>query len=145
MPAASPGIVSLGAAVAALYFAVHPLRVESVAWITERRDLTSGLFFLLTILAYLKAHERPPAVATGWRWVSLGAAALALASKSIVMGLPLVLLLLDIYPLGRLGPRVRDWWSAQARPVWREKIPFALLAVARRRRPRTWSSGAPAT
>jgi Flp pilus assembly protein TadD len=130
MPAASPGTVSLGAAVAALYFAVHPLRVESVAWITERRDLTSGLFFLFTILAYLKAHERPPAVAPGWRWVSLAAAALALASKSIVMGLPLVLLILDIYPLGRLGPRVRDWWGARARPVWREKIPFALLAVA---------------
>ena len=130
MPAASPGIASLGAAVAALYFAVHPLRVESVAWITERRDLTSGLFFLLTILAYLKAHERPPAVATGWRWVSLAAAALALASKSIVMGLPLVLLILDVYPLGRLGPRVRDWWGIQARPVWREKIPFVLLALA---------------
>ena len=130
MPAASPSAVSLGAAVAALYFAVHPLRVESVAWITERRDLTSGLFFLLTILAYLKTHERPPAVATGWRWVSLASAALALASKSIVMGLPLVLLILDVYPLGRLGPRVRDWWGAGARPVWREKIPFALLAVA---------------
>lgn len=129
MPAASPGVVSFGAAVSALYFSVHPLRVESVAWITERRDLTSGLFFLLTILAYLKAHERPPAVATGWRWVSLGAAALALASKSIVMGLPLVLLIIDIYPLGRLGPRVRDWSNAQARPVWREKIPFALLSV----------------
>jgi hypothetical protein len=80
MPAASPGVASLGAAVAAFYFAVHPLRVESVAWITERRDLTSGLFFLLTIFAYLKAHERPPTVATGWRWVSLGAATLALAS-----------------------------------------------------------------
>jgi Flp pilus assembly protein TadD len=130
MPAASPGVASLGAAVAAFYFAVHPLRVESVAWITERRDLTSGLFFLLTIFAYLKTHERPPTMATGWRWVSLGAATLALASKSIVMGLPLVLLILDVYPLGRLGPRVRDWWGAQARPVWREKIPFALLAVA---------------
>jgi Flp pilus assembly protein TadD len=130
MPAASPGVASLGAAVAAFYFSVHPLRVESVAWITERRDLTSGFFFLLTIFAYLKAHERPPTVATGWRWVSLGAATLALASKSIVMGLPLVLLILDVYPLGRLGPRVQDWWGAQARPVWREKIPFALLAVA---------------
>jgi Flp pilus assembly protein TadD len=129
MPAASPGILSLGAAVAALWFAVHPLRVESVAWITERRDLTSGLFFLLTILMYLKAHERPPAVRTGFRLAALGAAVLALASKSIVMGLPLVLLILDIYPLGRLGPRVRDWWTAQARPVWREKIPFALLSV----------------
>jgi protein O-mannosyl-transferase len=129
MPAASPGIVSLGAVVAALYFAVHPLRVESVAWITERRDLTSGLFFLLTILAYLKAHERPPAVKAGWQLAALSAAALALASKSIVMGLPLVLLILDFYPLGRLGPRVRDWWRTEAWPVWREKIPFALLAL----------------
>ena len=129
MPAASPGILSLGAAAAALSFAVHPLRVESVAWITERRDLTSGLFLLLTILGYLKAHERPPAVRAGWRLAALGAAALALASKSIVMGLPLVLLILDAYPLGRLGPRVRDWCSAQAWPVWREKIPFAVLAV----------------
>jgi Flp pilus assembly protein TadD len=68
-------------------------------------------------------------VRAGWRWVSLAAAALALASKSIVMGLPLVLLILDVYPLGRLGPRVRDWWTAPARAVWREKIPFALLAV----------------
>lgn len=129
IPAASPGTLSLGAAAAALAFAVHPLRVESVAWITERRDLTSGLFFLLTILAYLKAHERPPAVRMGFHLAALGAAALALASKSIVMGLPLVLLILDAYPLGRLGPRVRDWWSAQAWPVWREKIPFAVLAV----------------
>ena len=128
-PAASPGVLSLGAAAAALAFAVHPLRVESVAWITERRDLTSGLFFLLSILAYLKAHERPPTVRAGFRLAALGAAALALASKSIVMGLPLVLIILDAYPLRRLGPRVRDWWSAQAWPVWREKIPFALLAV----------------
>ena len=89
-----------------------------------------GLFFLLAVLTYLKAHERPPAVRTGFRLVALGAAALALASKSIVMGLPLVLLILDVYPLKRLGPRVRDWWSAPAWPVWREKIPFALLAVA---------------
>ena len=129
IPAASPGTQNLGAAAAALFFAVHPLRVESVAWITERRDLTSGLFFLLTLLAYLKAHERPPAVRAGWRLAALGFAALALASKSIVMGLPLVLLILDAYPLGRLGPRVQDWWSALAWPVWREKIPFALLAV----------------
>jgi hypothetical protein len=54
-------------------------------------------------------------VRTGWRLASLGAAALALASKSIVMGLPLVLLILDAYPLGRLGSR--DWCSARAWPV----------------------------
>ncbi|MGH7402566.1 MAG: hypothetical protein ACREKQ_09080, partial [Candidatus Rokuibacteriota bacterium] len=116
MPASSSGARSLGAAAAALFFAVHPLRVESVAWITERRDLTSGFFFLLTILAYLRAHERPPEVRTGWRLAALVFAALALASKSIVMGLPLVLLILDVYPLGRLGPTVRDWIGARAWP-----------------------------
>ncbi|HET9923450.1 MAG TPA: tetratricopeptide repeat protein, partial [Methylomirabilota bacterium] len=51
------------------------------------------------------------------------------ASKSIVMGLPLVLVILDVYPLRRLGPTLGDWVGAQAWPVWREKIPFALLAV----------------
>ncbi|MEX2224528.1 MAG: tetratricopeptide repeat protein [Candidatus Rokuibacteriota bacterium] len=128
MPAASAGARSLGAVVAALFFALHPLRVESVAWITERRDLTSGFFFLLTILAYLKAHERLPDVRAGWRWAAVIFAALALASKAIVMGLPLALLILDVYPLRRLGPSVRDWVSGRAWPVWREKIPFVLLA-----------------
>jgi protein O-mannosyl-transferase len=129
IPAASPAMQRLGAVAAALFFAVHPLRVESVAWITERRDLASGFFFLLTILAYLKAHERPPAVRGGWRLAALTFAVLALASKSIVMGLPLVLLILDAYPLRRLGPQARDWMSARAWPVWREKLPFALIAA----------------
>ena len=129
MPSAVVGSLALGAAGAALFFAIHPLRVESVAWITERRDLTSGFFFLLTVLAYLKAHERPPDVRAGWRGAALAFAALALASKSIVMGLPLVLIILDVYPLRRLGPTLGDWTGARAWPIWREKIPFALLAV----------------
>ncbi len=128
MPAAPPLARGLGAAAAALFFSIHPLRVESVAWITERRDLTSGLFFLLTILAYLKAHERP-ARRPGWHVASLAFAALALTSKSIVMGLPLALVILDVYPLRRLPSHPRTWIRAEARPVWREKIPFAALAV----------------
>jgi Tfp pilus assembly protein PilF len=129
MPSASPLARGLGAAAAALFFSIHPLRVESVAWITERRDLASGLFFLLTLLAYLKAHERPPEVRRGWLVASVVFAGLALASKSIVMGLPLALIILDVYPLRRLGPSVRDWASARAWPLWREKIPFAVLAI----------------
>ena len=128
MPSASPVAHGLGAAAAALFFSIHPLRVESVAWITERRDLTSGLFFLLTILAYLKAHERPVR-RTGWHLASLAFAGLALASKSIVMGLPVVLVILDVYPLRRLDPRPQAWLRSEAWPVWREKIPFAALAV----------------
>jgi Tfp pilus assembly protein PilF len=129
MPTASPLARGFGAAVAALFFSVHPLRVESVAWITERRDLTSGLFFLLTILAYLKAREHPPQVHRGWYLASVVFAGLALASKSIVMGLPIVLVILDVYPLRRLGPTLRDWMSPRAWPVWREKIPFVVLAL----------------
>jgi protein O-mannosyl-transferase len=128
-PSAAPLARGLAAVTAALFFSVHPLRAESVAWITERRDLTSGLFFLLTILAYLKAHEDLPGIRRGWHLASVVFAALALASKSIVMGLPLVLVILDVYPLRRLGPSLRDWASPRAWPVWREKIPFAALAV----------------
>jgi tetratricopeptide (TPR) repeat protein len=128
MPLASPLERGLGAAAAALFFGIHPLRVESVAWITERRDVTSGLFFLLAVLAYLEAHRQPPGVKKGWHWASVAFAALSLGSKSIVMGLPLVLVILDLYPLRRLGPRPREWTSAEAWAVWREKIPFAVLA-----------------
>ena len=117
VPEASALVVNAGATAAALVFAIHPLRVESVAWITERRDVTSGLFFLLTVLAYLRAHERPPAVRSGWRWAALAFAALALTSKSIVMGLPLVLVILDVYPLRRLSPRLRDWVATGAWPL----------------------------
>ncbi len=129
MPSASAVSGGLGAAAAALFFSIHPLRVESVAWITERRDVTAGLFFLLTILAYLKAHERPSR-RPGWHLASLVCAALALASKSIVMGLPLVLVVLDVYPLRRLSGPGQAWIRSEAWPVWREKIPFATLAIA---------------
>ena len=124
------GDLRLGAAIAALFFALQPLRVQSVAWITERRDLTSGLFFLLALSAYLKAHERPGERRQPWLWASLGFAAMALSSKAMVMGLPVVLILLDVYPLRRLGRDRGDWLGARTWPVWREKIPFAVLALA---------------
>ena len=130
MPSASPLVRGLGATGAALFFAIHPLRVESVAWITERRDLTSGFFLFLAVLSYLKAHERRAETRTGWWLIAFVATALALGSKAITMGLPLVLLLLDFYPLRRIGPGPRDWLSPPARPVWLEKIPFLLLAAA---------------
>lgn len=129
-PFVSPAGLRLAAAVSALFWALHPLRVESVAWITERRDLTSGFFFLLTVLAYLKAHEPDGTVRRAWRWASVGFAALALASKSVVMGLPLALVILDAYPLRRLSGGWRDWVSARSWPVWREKIPFVILGLS---------------
>jgi len=116
----------VGAAFAALLFAVHPLRVESVVWITERRDVLSGLFYILTILAYLRASDRVGRGAR-WHWVSVVLFACALLSKSMAVSLPVVLLILDVYPLRRLGGPV-GWWSASARHVYTEKIPFVLLA-----------------
>jgi tetratricopeptide (TPR) repeat protein len=114
------------AAFAALLWAIHPLRVESVAWITERRDMLSGLFFLLAVLGYLGYCGEEPGGPRRRRlyWLSLGSFTLALLSKGIVATLPAVLLLLDVYPLRRIG----DWPSA--RRALLEKIPFLALALA---------------
>jgi len=121
----------LAAATAALFFALHPLRAESVAWATERRDELSGFFFLLTILMYLKAVAGPSLKGRRWLFAgSLGAYLLALASKSIVMTLPLVLVLLDVYPLGRLQWHRRGQAFRAAWPVLREKIPYFVLGLS---------------
>src|SRR5881628_2118970 len=120
--------LALSAGFASLVFAIHPLRVESVAWVTERRDVLSGLFYLLTILLYLRAREREER-GRGWYWLSVAAFVCALLSKSMVVNLPVVLLILDVYPLRRLGGAV-GWLSESARRVYVEKIPFVLLAAA---------------
>ena len=118
----------LSAGFAALVFAIHPLRVESVAWVTERRDVLSGLFYLSAILIYLRTCERGER-GRGWYWAAVGLFACALLSKSMVVNLPIVLLILDVYPLRRLGGAT-GWWSEPARRVYVEKIPFVLLATA---------------
>jgi protein O-mannosyl-transferase len=120
-PAARPGAVTLGAVVAALFFALHPLRVESVAWVTERRDVLSTCFYLLTVLAYLKACAAAGASRRRWLAASIGAYALGLLSKSLIMSLPLALLVLDVYPLRRASGRWRS--------VLIEKLPYLVLAV----------------
>src|SRR6266567_3148862 len=113
--------LALSAGVAALVFAIHPLRVESVAWVTERRDVLSGLFYLSAILVYLLACEGG-ARGRGWYWLSVAVFVCALLSKSMVVNLPVVLLILDVYPLRRLGGAV-GWLSESARRVYVEKIP----------------------
>src|SRR6266704_441221 len=120
--------LAVSAGFAALLFAIHPLRVESVVWVTERRDVLSGLFYLLAILVYLRACEQG-ASGRGWYWLSVAVFVCALLSKSMVVNLPVVLLILDVYPLRRLGGFV-GWWSDPARRIYVEKIPFVLLAAA---------------
>ena len=104
-------------AAAAVIFAVHPLRVESVAWIAERKDVLSGFFFMLTLLAYAKyASDR-----TWWRMTVVAIClSLGLMSKPMLVTTPLVLLLLDYWPLNRT--------ESFARLVL-EKIPLFLLSA----------------
>jgi tetratricopeptide (TPR) repeat protein len=124
--AAAGGILlRLGAAAAALFFAAHPLRAESVAWITERRDVLSGLFYVTASLTYVKAVDDGRRH-VGLYWTSVALFTGALLSKSITATLPVALLVLDIYPLRRLGGRA-GWarWH-----VWGEKLPFFVLGLA---------------
>jgi protein O-mannosyl-transferase len=120
----STGSLSIGAAVAALVWAIHPLRVESVAWVTERRDVVAGFFSLLAVLAYLGAHRHGNSGRLDARryWTAVGLFGPALLSKSIVVGLPLVLLVLDWYPLRRT--------AVGAKHLLLEKLPFLLMSAA---------------
>ncbi len=132
-------------AVVAALFAWHPLRVESVAWIAERKDVLSVFFFLLTLLCYAKAVTsvrcqvsgtekaiRPPIMSrvTGhvslFYWLAVLFFALGLMSKAMLVTVPFVLLLLDFWPLCRIADyrlRIADW-----KPLLVEKIPFFALA-----------------
>ena len=118
----------LGAAIAALLFAVHPLRVESVAWATERRDVVSGMFFLLALLAYLRFAATHRGRTRSWFVVSVLFFLCAVLSKVICVTLVAVILVLDVYPLRRIGGG--RWWGASHTRVWLEKIPFAIVGVA---------------
>jgi Flp pilus assembly protein TadD len=119
---ATGAAIALGATAAALLWALHPLRVESVAWVTERRDVLCGFFYLLAVLTYLQGAARERTLSGRWLVASLLALAAALSSKAIAMTLPVTLLLLDVYPLRR----VRLGWPA----LLREKLGhFALATV----------------
>ena len=129
MPAGDRRGALAGALVASLFFSIHPLRVESVSWITERRDVLSGLFFLGALLAYLRAHDPDGTRRRPWMVVSLVAFQLGVLAKSIVITLPLIFLILDAYPLRRLALEPARWLSLDNRRVVTEKLPFVPMAV----------------
>ena len=123
-----PRRLDYAAAFAALAFALHPLRVESVVWITERRDVLSMFFYLATIMAWLRSIRSGE---LRWYWGSVALFLCALLSKATAMTLPAVLLLLDVYPLRRLTSSTwRDVASPAIRRVYVELIPFGLLSLA---------------
>ncbi len=134
------GAVWRSAFVAAL-FAMHPLHVESVAWVAERKDVLSGLFWMLTMAAYVRYARRPGI----WRYMLVFLAlCLGLMAKPMLVTLPLVLLLLDYWPLERLQWYRRSeveelqegesgtvtYQRASPRRLILEKIPLFGLAAA---------------
>ena len=125
-PSAAPRVdARIAAGFAALLFAIHPLRVESVAWATERRAVVAAFFLLSTLLCYLRAAtaRRPARI---W-WLGAGVAlyAASLLSNASGMTLPLVLLVLDVFPLRRMTGRPREWFLSASRRI----APFVVLAL----------------
>ena len=114
------------AALVALFFAAHPLHVESVAWVTERKDVLSTCFFCLTLLAYGRYVEGGPRRGR-WYALAVGLYGLSLLAKPMLVTLPLLLLLLDGWPLARF---TRATWWARAGALLLEKLPFGVLAAA---------------
>ena len=117
----------------AAIFAIHPLHVESVTWVSERKDVLCGVFFMLTLWAYL-GYVRDPQSLPRYL-LTLFLAALGLMSKPILMTLPFILLLLDYWPLKRWGAqsKVQSPQSASGTSVRRliiEKVPFLVLSLA---------------
>jgi hypothetical protein len=110
-----------GAATAALVFAPHPPRVELVAWITERRETLSGLFSLTAVLASPRGVDPESRIARRWL-ASLPLFADGLLSKASLIVLPLVLMLLDVYPLRR--------GALATRPLIVEKAGYWALGAA---------------
>jgi tetratricopeptide (TPR) repeat protein len=108
----------------AAVFAIHPLRAESVAWISERKDVLSGFFFMLTLAAYLRYVRRP---FSAGRYAAVAVFfTLGLMSKAMLVTLPFVLLLLDFWPLKRFQT------LETKKPIQRlvlEKIPLLLLSA----------------
>lgn len=128
-------------AVAAL-FALHPLRVESVAWVAERKDVLSGFWFMVVLLAYAKfgleskaqtlsaaasATKNPKA--RFWYGATLIAFVLGLMSKPMLVSVPFVLLLLDFWPLQRVRDGEGRAAAGRLRGLMVEKVPFFVIAL----------------
>jgi protein O-mannosyl-transferase len=133
-------------ALVAALFGWHPLHVESVAWVAERKDVLSGCFGLLTLIFYCRYARMQSRVESRWPtaepaptlevrfltfnyWLAWLWFALGLMSKPMLVTWPFVLLLLDYWPLARFGPATRNPVPSTIWPLFREKIPFFALMV----------------
>ena len=138
MSSEAPGFLTertmlIAAGVTGLLFGLHPVHVESVAWVSERKDLLCAVFFLLTIIMYIKHFSAMEQQATQkkirsfvfskYYYLSFGFFILALLSKPMAVTLPVVLLVLDWYPFQRIQS-FRTFWQAVV-----EKVPFFALSI----------------
>lgn len=127
---------SWGCFIVASLFAWHPLHVESVAWVSERKDVLSAFFALLSLWAYAEYVKRRSVAVGGkarrWFVISLAFLVLGLLSKPMLVTLPCVMLLLDYWPLGRV-PAETGATAARFKGFFRlavEKLPFFALSLA---------------
>lgn len=121
----SPNVL-LPSIITSLIFGIHPIHVESVAWISDRKDLLCTFFFLLSIISFLKYAISANSKRSIFYILSLFFFLLALISKPMAVSLPLVLLILDFYPLKRLSTKTG---LKNIRLVLVEKIPFLFLTI----------------
>lgn len=115
----------------AAVFALHPLRVESVVWASERKDLLSAFFGFLSVIAYLrftqaKSDKKPTKIMLG---IAALLHAFSLMSKPMLVTLPCLLLLLDYWPLQRIRQFRKDGLGESFRSLFAEKIPFVLVSI----------------
>src|SRR5437899_12748187 len=119
-------------AVVAALFAIHPLHVESVAWVSERKDVLSAVFFMLTLAAYVRYAREP---STGRYFIVALIFTLGLMSKPMLVTVPFVLLLLDYWPLRRFGKvplksrgGIVSWLNRRPNYLFLEKTPLLVFS-----------------
>ena len=130
-PAAKPESLLYCAALGAMLWAIHPLRVESVAWASARIYNQALLLLLISVLSYLKSHaaDTTPRAQRVLFWLSVSAFLCSLLTYPLALGFLAVLVVIDWCLLKRFTSGLSGLWNAQARGVWLEKIPFCLAAA----------------
>lgn len=118
-------VAFIPAVVTSILFGIHPLHVESVAWVSERKDVLYAFFYLLSLTAYLKYVSSVATTAGAYYFACLCLFILSLMSKPMAVSLPAVMLILDLYPIERLNERRMK----SLKYVLMEKLPFFALSI----------------
>lgn len=115
----------MAAGLVAVLFAIHPMNVEVVSWVSQRKDVLAAFFFLLSLLSYIRYQDHRR---SGAYWLALVFYVLAAAAKPMVVTVPVILLLLDFWPSRRVDDAAGSF-LVRAIPYVREKIPFFIISL----------------